>query len=88
MKIVYPSVYLEDSTGEEFEVELEASIGYDGIGHFEFWGHKCFDLGNVCIEDVRCVNLDSLTPEQQGIVELKIEDGAFDDKILEHANEY
>lgn len=87
MKIVYPSVYLEDSTGEEFEVELEACVGYDGIGWFEMWGHQLFDRGEVCIEDVQCTNLDGLTPEQQKMVEEKIENGGFDDKIIEYAND-
>lgn len=34
----------------QLEVEGEFEIGNDGIGHYEFWGQKCFDSGHPVLE--------------------------------------
>ena len=36
--------------GNEIELELEPSIGNNGIGSYEFQGQKCFDRGETIVE--------------------------------------
>tara|TARA_R110000868_G_scaffold144376_1_gene363399 strand:- start:593 stop:889 length:297 start_codon:yes stop_codon:yes gene_type:complete len=36
--------------GTEIELELEASIGNNGIGSYEFQGQRCFDRGDTIVE--------------------------------------
>lgn len=36
----------EISESEEVEVTIYYHIANDGIGSYEFWGAKCFDLGH------------------------------------------
>ena len=44
---------LEQRIGEQY-LEIDISFSYDitndGIGAYEFWGHRCFDKGNESVE--------------------------------------
>lgn len=41
----------------EVTVDVDGRTYSDGIGSYEFWGHKSYDKGNQCVEidDIRLV---------------------------------
>jgi len=63
---------------------FEYEGGYDGIGHYEFWGQKCFQLGEWNIEGVWYKTFETdetLTPEEKHQVEVWLEAYAEGDAI-------
>ena len=44
---------VEFGAGEK-TIEFHASFGYNGIGSYEFWGAKCYDRGDLEMEDITC----------------------------------
>ena len=42
---------------KEYDVVLAIELGSDSIGGYEFWGQKCFDAGNTCIEGYDIVSV-------------------------------
>ena len=82
-----------NSKEEECEIELDVSysITNDGIGHYEYWGQKCFDKGNPCVEITKITySKENLSVEDVSIIESAIESEmeniiqkCFDDSAVE-----
>lgn len=70
--------------GAEFDCEFTASIVNNGIGHYEFWGHKCFDGGVPTIDEIT-FDADPMTAEQEAIAQAAIDSGDLDAKVFELA---
>lgn len=51
---------------KEIEIFVDYSSGYDGIGHYEYWGSKEYDKGNLCID------IDKITYDKTGLTEQEI----------------
>ena len=54
-------LYEIEEEEKEIEVFVSYSSGYDGIGHYEYWGSKEYDKGNLCI------SLDEITYNREGL---------------------
>lgn len=65
--------YLETDDLPEFEARFELDLGRDGIGHYEAWGHRFYDAGQIAVTAVRVLD-DNLTPEQLAAAEAFADD--------------
>jgi hypothetical protein len=65
----YETISLPQELGEEIEVEVDWTMENDGIGPYEYWGHKCFDKGEnyLAIENVYPVFTDQSQELQDAI---------------------
>lgn len=45
--------YVTGDSGREHTIiiEVDYELGYDGIGEYEFWGHKEYDRGDLVVWD-------------------------------------
>jgi hypothetical protein len=42
----------KDFGGEGYEIDIRIEdAGWDGIGHFEYWGRPCYDKGHFVVGD-------------------------------------
>ena len=70
--------------GQMFTVQIDSMfIGNNGIGHYEFWGAKCFEAGTNYVEDFEAgeLLLENGDGTKQEIT------GLEKDNILEYATE-
>lgn len=86
---------LQYLNSKEEECEIELSVSYsiynDGIGPYEYWGQKCFDKGNPCVEiEEITYDKETLSVEDVSIIESAIESEmeniiqkCFDDSVVE-----
>lgn len=44
-----------DYKEKELVVTAEVTLGYDGIGSYEFWGQKCYDKGQLRLEEYKVI---------------------------------
>ena len=72
--MTYLLTYLLDEEEKEIEIFVDYCSFYDGIGHYEYWGNKEFDQGNLCVE-IQEIAYDktNLTQEQVDAIELALE---------------
>lgn len=71
--------YLDkDENEKEISLDVSASLFYDGIGPYEFWGQKGFDKGELCL-DIEEVSYDKtgLTQAEIDQIEEYIESEKF-----------
>lgn len=71
----YLLIYLFNEEEKEIEVFVDYSSGYDGIGHYEYWGSKEYDKGNLCV-DINKITYDKIGLTEQEIcaIEAAIEE--------------
>ena len=68
-------------------VHFCATLNYNGIGSYEFWGQKCHDLGQLEISDITCTPPADATVEEAGWLETMIENGDLDQDIYDRCTE-
>lgn len=69
----YLLIYLFNEEEKEIEVFVDYSSGYDGIGHYEYWGSKEYDKGNLCIDlNEMTYNREGLSHEEVTAIEAAI----------------
>lgn len=82
--------------GRELSVEFElddVAIENSGIGHYEYWGARCFDAGSDSIEEANIVNLTVFSERLNAYVKpsdkLKtlIEDKIYKSGFMDELNE-
>lgn len=68
----------------EYELDICASVQSDGIGGYEYWGQKCFDLGITSCVEFTWKLLDKVSEEVYGNIESYIDSNY--ENILEKIN--
>ena len=64
---------------KEIEISVSYSSGYDGIGHYEYWGSREYQRGHLCVEiDEITYNREGLTEEEIAAIETAISDKESD----------
>ena len=74
----------------EIEVECFYSIHNDGIGCYEYWGHKCIDKGtDYCEIDDVVWDHSNYTVDEIAEIEVAIQNNkkAWSEKIMERRSE-
>jgi hypothetical protein len=74
----------KEENEKEIEVKVNISAYFDGIGPYEYWGHKGYDKGNLCI-DINEIIYDkaALTEDEISQIQEEIASQDFQEKILE-----
>lgn len=70
------TVYLENRNEDiDIDVEVEFEVLNNGIGAYEYWGHKCYDKGSDYLEVIG-VEWDKtgFSPEEISVIDKAIED--------------
>lgn len=83
MKITVSFLDKEENE-KEIEVTVDVSVYFDGIGPYEYWGHKGYDKGDICI-DINKTTYDKtgLTKEEIQQIEDYFESQEFHEEILQ-----
>lgn len=72
--MTYSLTYLLNEEEKEIETFVEYCSFYDGLGHYEYWGCKGYDKGQLCVE-IQEIAYDktNLTQAQIDAIELALE---------------
>jgi len=75
----YNLTYCFGTEEKEIAVSVSYSAYYDGIGHYECWGRKGFDKGNLCVD------LNEITYSKEGLSqeEIAVIEAAIDNQSNE-----
>ena len=76
----YTNLTVDLPSGEiDIRLKIEYSTGNSGLGHYEYWGQKCFDKGVDYIE-FECVTFDkkNLTADEISTIFQAVEDNKLE----------
>ncbi len=82
MKLTITKEITLNTTERDISLTLSASLGYNGIGSYEFWGQKCYDRGELEIDEVT-FDESLFSADEIDEINNRIENNEFDDAIFE-----
>ena len=77
--MIYILTYDFEDREKEIQLEIDYSSYFDGIGHYEYWGSKEYDKGQLCIE------LNKIEYDKNGLVSEEI--SIIESEITNRENE-
>ena len=69
----------------EYSLDVTATVESDGIGAYEYWGHKCFDAGTRYCSEFDWKLYEKVSDETYGEIEQYVDDNY--ESLLERINE-
>ncbi len=82
MKLTIEKEISLNVTSRDVKLVLNAVLGYNGIGAFEFWGQKCYDRGELEIDEIT-FDENLFSKDECEEINNRIENNEFDDDIYE-----
>lgn len=80
MKLTLEQEISINVTAKDVKLTLNASLSRSGLGSYEFWGQKCYDAGELEIDEIT-FDESKFSADEIDEINNRIENQEFDDAI-------